>query len=727
MLHTSTPPSEKQKIQIVSSIDPQKLQEIQVTRNQARYSISEDDRNKISNSPTSLQEMKDSIKVVDVLATDNLTKTKLIDIDVTKSATLEAKSDQLSYRELPDIPDSLASIKFKNGQHLTKSLPNQMNLETTKVPAKHQLSTFSTGMSILQEIEATLKSRKIQSKKEELQTKISLQTLDDQSFSNVNDLNLSLANPNSAYIKKSKKNLRDNQSKIINKKAAQSMKKRTSFSEIATVHGENQDHQNEKNQKIKSLFHKKSKKSRMLLAAETMSTEQITQELSQLTHQQKFSHFLTVPLRFIITFVNIILFSLGLVLFIIGIWGCIDQRFDNVNEPIFLITDPTFIALIIGCLLMIFSLQSMFAFWKANILILKFILFILILVASSLGILNILYLILKEKFWDLAEFYLKIQIQAYHFERQSILWLLNSLQSSFECCGASSKFDWKSNSMYFCGNDKSQPCLLPSSCCDFSVQPKIDSAETVSVYMQNGTTPVDLEPTPAPEIFEPFVGLTRRKRQISISPIQPENIPTPKPTQPPPICGYIDWTLPEANTTDYIYPTSCREAISQKWLSWPSLALSFILILWAIILLEIFTISIILKNHVIIKKIEEKLEIAANIKMREQGGHKSLKSKKKSLKSTKTDNIKIGNDTTKCNDIAAKKSRKSKPSKNPKKPKTKVLYSHQLQTTPDTSDDPDQILNRQTSQMPIVSNKFSKNKKKLRLGDSRLGSFIVIA
>lgn len=113
--------------------------------------------------------------------------------------------------------------------------------------------------------------------------------------------------------------------------------------------------------------------------------------------------------------------------------------------------------------------------------------------------------------------------------------------------------------------------------------------------------------------------------------------------------------------------------------------------------------------------------------MREQGGHKSLKSKKKSLKSTKTDNIKIGNDTTKCNDIAAKKSRKSKPSKNPKKPKTKVLYSHQLQTTPDTSDDPDQILNRQTSQMPIVSNKFSKNKKKLRLGDSRLGSFIVIA
>ena len=74
----------------------------------------------------------------------------------------------------------------------------------------------------------------------------------------------------------------------------------------------------------------------------------LAKQIAQLNQKQKYSHFLTLPLRFLVSLLNGALFSVGLVLFIIGIWGSIDAKFDGVVDDIYIYSDPTFASLIFG-------------------------------------------------------------------------------------------------------------------------------------------------------------------------------------------------------------------------------------------------------------------------------------------------------------------------------------------------------------------------------------------
>ena len=216
-------------------------------------------------------------------------------------------------------------------------------------------------------------------------------------------------------------------------------------------------------------------------------------------------------------------------------------------------TDPTFFSLVVGVFLMVFCLQSIFGFWRANVHILRFLGFILVLLALFLVVLGIMYLAVKDKFWRLVEKYLMIQVSAYHFERQSILWLMDSVQRNFQCCGSDSKLDWRNNQMYYCSaEDRTKPCMLPESCCDFSILSRAAAPESepegVTVY--NATAPQALSAAEIPEKL---------------------------------LCGYIFWAIDEKNSTEksLVHSKGCTEALREDWARWPSIYVLFVLVLWS--------------------------------------------------------------------------------------------------------------------------------------------------
>ena len=75
---------------------------------------------------------------------------------------------------------------------------------------------------------------------------------------------------------------------------------------------------------------------------------------------------------------------------------------------------------------------------------------------------------MQAKFWAIFENFLAIQISAYNSERQSVRWLVDTIQSKLSCCGITSKSDWEINNINFVCNDKL--CGLPESCCKENIQ-----------------------------------------------------------------------------------------------------------------------------------------------------------------------------------------------------------------------------------------------------------------
>lgn len=193
---------------------------------------------------------------------------------------------------------------------------------------------------------------------------------------------------------------------------------------------------------------------------------------------------------------------------------------------------------------MVLSLQAMIGFWKAKPVVLRIFTGVLILLCILLVALGISAWAMQETFWSIIENYLNIQLQAYNTERQSIKWLVDTVQTRFSCCGTVSKSDWgEKNSGFICNENL---CKLPSSCCKPGVQN--------CGYLSNSNS-----------------------------------------------TGF------ETDSTNAVFEDGCVSKISEKAVSRPiPLVIGWICV-WLFMMFELFTINLILKGEQLVNQIHSKI------------------------------------------------------------------------------------------------------------------------
>lgn len=269
---------------------------------------------------------------------------------------------------------------------------------------------------------------------------------------------------------------------------------------------------------------------------------------------------------------------------------------------------------------MFFSLLAIFGFTRSNMIILRILQLILILLIISLIVAGIAFIAAYSYVWDFVTYWFLLQITAFHFERQSIQWLVNFIQKNYQCCGAKSKFDWRENSMFHCSDKTGKICPLPESCCKPIVFHSLSGGNLThvgytSIYDIYNTKinsnvnaktldRVRRSPIPAPQsTLLQNIDKLLENNQVLL-PDNPE-LTLESSFENKVICGY---SILSPNMTDsFVHPHGCATAIRVKWHNWPSLSLFFFMSLWIIIIIELFTIRIILKNYNVLKQVEKKI------------------------------------------------------------------------------------------------------------------------
>ena len=198
------------------------------------------------------------------------------------------------------------------------------------------------------------------------------------------------------------------------------------------------------------------------------TTEELAQQIAQITHAQRCSSFLILPLRLVLSLVNFLVIITGLAFLVVGIWGNIDQRFDQVKDPKAILSDPTFSCLIIGVVMIIFGTQAFLGFWRENVSLLKCYSFLLVLLNMLFCIGTTLIWIKSHVVWSVIKYIFGLLLSEYKTSRQSVKFFIDSTQTLLSCCGIEDKADWSKVENFSC-DSRTNLCYLPKSCCDGSL------------------------------------------------------------------------------------------------------------------------------------------------------------------------------------------------------------------------------------------------------------------
>lgn len=173
-------------------------------------------------------------------------------------------------------------------------------------------------------------------------------------------------------------------------------------------------------------------------------------------------------LRVLLSFCNLLTLLAGIACIILGIYGQIKFRFGvESNDTLAVATDPTFILLIIGLIIMVVSFNGAFGFFRGNTIMLKFFGWILVLIFLGLFVGGIVVFAMAGDVKVLFDQTFKHFMTMSANGHKSAEILVDYIQSSFDCCGSMVSGDYKSASIGYCNAKEAHDdtCRPPDSCC----------------------------------------------------------------------------------------------------------------------------------------------------------------------------------------------------------------------------------------------------------------------
>lgn len=173
-------------------------------------------------------------------------------------------------------------------------------------------------------------------------------------------------------------------------------------------------------------------------------------------------------LRISLSLWNTVTLLVGLACIILGIYGQIKFRFGvDANDTLEIATDPTFILLIIGLIIMVVSFNGAFGFFRGNTIMLKFFGWILVLIFLALFVGGIVVFAMAGDVKLLFDRTFKHFMTMSSNKYKSAELLVDSIQELFQCCGSVTKSEYTMKSIGFCDAKQTheKTCSPPDSCC----------------------------------------------------------------------------------------------------------------------------------------------------------------------------------------------------------------------------------------------------------------------
>lgn len=139
----------------------------------------------------------------------------------------------------------------------------------------------------------------------------------------------------------------------------------------------------------------------------------------------------------------------------------------DTNDTLAIATDPTFIILIIGLIIMVVSFNGAFGFFRGNTIMLKFFGWILVLIFLGLFVGGIVVFAMVGDVKLLIDRTFKHFMTMSSNGHKSAELLIDYSQRTFQCCGSVSKSEYTQKSIGYCDAKQTheQTCSPPDSCC----------------------------------------------------------------------------------------------------------------------------------------------------------------------------------------------------------------------------------------------------------------------
>ncbi|XP_043859242.1 tetraspanin-10 [Dromiciops gliroides] len=169
-------------------------------------------------------------------------------------------------------------------------------------------------------------------------------------------------------------------------------------------------------------------------------------------------------IKYLIFLLNFLFSLLGLLTFVVGLWGLADKESLGSEQLPHLGTDPMLLFVVVGLAVSVVSLAGCVGALCENICLLWVFawgIFTFLILETLAGI---LIYALWDQLQDILDSSMLVAITRYQ-DDSDLRFLLDEIQLGLQCCGVMSYQDWKLNLYFNCSSPGVQACGVPASCC----------------------------------------------------------------------------------------------------------------------------------------------------------------------------------------------------------------------------------------------------------------------
>ena len=170
-------------------------------------------------------------------------------------------------------------------------------------------------------------------------------------------------------------------------------------------------------------------------------------------------------LKYSLFALNVLFWSVGLFMVIIGIYAQRQKTFDSIEKTLPWFLDPVNILIFIGIVIFLLAFLGWFGALRENIIILRIFEYTIDIILIAEVAICIYIAIDRRRVKEAIGGVLKKMIPKYR-DDEDLQSLIDWVQQNMKCCGARNEEDWDQNIYFNCSTKFSpEKCGVPFSCC----------------------------------------------------------------------------------------------------------------------------------------------------------------------------------------------------------------------------------------------------------------------